>query len=206
MVSCMDDFKQTLRKIQKYERSNGDLAKIDETFYNELYKILEEFKEQFIRDPFYNSSEFKTEILFIGSEICQRREHKITDAAVVNIHRQYPIFLDESNSDSEGVMPLNLTFSEKKLYFSLINLFKQYREDLISNNDDCFDIDEPNFNITLSSEHIDNVESTTTDFTEANLESNSLVDNLEKIANLYEKGFLTDDEFIMVKQRIFGKN
>lgn len=164
--------------------------------------------------------------MIIGSEICERRERKINDVALVNFHRQYTVFLEESELNQVDVIPKNLTFSEKKLYFSLINLFKQYREDLILDNEDN-NFDNLNFNIKLSSdynnekyenqltdvvgqilskEQVDNIEPTNPDFIENSHENDSLVNNLEKIAKLYENGFLTNDEFILMKQRLFGKN
>lgn len=208
----MDDFYQTLRKIQKYERTNGDLAKLDETFYNDLYDSLKESKQQSEYDSSSKSQTFNEHFRSIGIEVCERREKKINEMALLNFHRQYTIFLEESETDSIAVTPQNLTFSEKKLYSSLINLFKQYREELISN-----DYNPDNFNIELSNQLnediwkklskncVDDIERTNAELIETSHDCSSLVNNLEKIVKLYENGFLTDDEFILMKQKLFGK-
>ena len=36
----MDQFFQTLRKIQKKERNNGTLARVEDTFYQDIHKYL----------------------------------------------------------------------------------------------------------------------------------------------------------------------
>ena len=178
-----------------------------------MYDSLEELEQQSEYDSSSKSQTFNEQFKSIGMEICQRREKKINDMALLNFHRQYTIFLAESETDSIAVTPQNLTFSEKKLYSSLINLFKQYREDLISN-----DYNPDNFNIELSNQLnediwkkltkncVDEIEHTNTELIETSHDCSSLVNNLEKIAKLYENGFLTDDEFILMKQKLFGKN
>ena len=37
----MDQFYQELRKIQKKERNNGTLARVEETFYNKIHEYLD---------------------------------------------------------------------------------------------------------------------------------------------------------------------
>ena len=48
----MDEFYQELRRIQKKERSNGTLARVEETFYNDIHQYLDELRQEAIRDPF----------------------------------------------------------------------------------------------------------------------------------------------------------
>ena len=52
----------------------------------------------------------------IATEICERREHKITDAAVVNIHRSYHLFAGKPQFDLIDTTPLNLTPEEEKIF------------------------------------------------------------------------------------------
>ena len=51
----MDQFYQELRKIQKKERNNGTLARVEETFYNEIHEYLDGLRTQAIEDPFSNA-------------------------------------------------------------------------------------------------------------------------------------------------------
>ncbi|HOP33269.1 MAG TPA: hypothetical protein PKU94_07835 [Candidatus Hydrothermia bacterium] len=57
-------------------------------------------------------------------EICERREHKITDIAVMNVQRSYNLFNKNPRLDLEDKSPVNLTPEEKKLYSSLQNPMK----------------------------------------------------------------------------------
>ena len=50
----MDQFYQELRKIQKKERNNATLARVEETFYNDIHDYLDELKKEAISDPFSN--------------------------------------------------------------------------------------------------------------------------------------------------------
>ena len=67
------------------------------------------------------------EAQIIATEICERREHKITDAAVVNIHRSYHLFTGKPQFDLIDTTPLNLTPEEERFYFSLIDTLKNHR-------------------------------------------------------------------------------
>ena len=88
----MDQFYKELRTIQKKERNNATLARVEEDFYSKIHEYLDDLKQQAIRDPFSNIPQILHEAQRIATEICERREHKITDAAVVNIHRSYHLF------------------------------------------------------------------------------------------------------------------
>lgn len=48
----MDQFFQQLRKIQKKERSNGTLARVDDSFYKDIHKYLDELRTHIGNDPF----------------------------------------------------------------------------------------------------------------------------------------------------------
>ncbi|WP_407414633.1 hypothetical protein [Methanobrevibacter sp.] len=123
----MDQFYQDLRKIQKKERNNATLARVDETFYVDIHEYMDKLKEQAMRDPFSNVPAKLKEAQIIATEICERREHKITDAAVVNIHRSYHLFTGKPQFDLVDTTPLNLTPEEEKFYFSLIDTLKNHR-------------------------------------------------------------------------------
>ncbi len=137
----MDQFFQQLRKIQKKERSNGTLARVDETFYEDIHKYLDELRTHIGNDPFAAEQYLLKDTQRIATEICERREHKITDAAVVNIHRSYHLFAGKPQFDLIDTTPLNLTPEEEKFYFSLINTLTNHRksislEKLTSEEDD----------------------------------------------------------------------
>lgn len=123
----MDQFYQELRKIQKKERNNATLARVEEDFYNTIHEYLDGLRQEAIRDPFSNVHGVLKEAQIIATEICERREHKITDAAVVNIHRSYHLFTGKPQFDLIDTTPLNLTPEEEKFYFSLIDTLKNHR-------------------------------------------------------------------------------
>ena len=83
----MDKFYQELRQIQKKERNNGTLARVEETFYTDLHEYLDSLRKQAIEDPFSNVHGILKNAQMIATDICERREKKITESAVVNIHR-----------------------------------------------------------------------------------------------------------------------
>lgn len=120
-------FYQELRKIQKKERNNGTLARVDEDFYTKIHEYLDELKQEAMGDPFSSVHNILKETQIIATEICERREHKITDAAVVNIHRSYHLFIGKPQFDLVDSTPLNLTPEEEKFYFSLIDTLKNHR-------------------------------------------------------------------------------
>ncbi|WP_405270194.1 hypothetical protein [Methanobrevibacter sp.] len=123
----MDQFYQELRKIQKKERNNATLARVEEDFYTRIHEYIDELRVQAIRDPFSNVHGILKEAQIIATEICERREHKITAAAVLNIHRSYHLFTGKPQFDLVDTTPLNLTPEEEKFYFSLIDTLKNHR-------------------------------------------------------------------------------
>lgn len=122
----MDQFRK-LREIQKKERNNGTLARVEETFYNDIHDYLDGLKKEAINDPFSNVTQVLHEAQRIATEICERREHKIANAAVVNIHRSYHLFTGTPQFDLVDTTPLNLTPEEEKFYFSLIETLRNHR-------------------------------------------------------------------------------
>ncbi|WP_458456109.1 DNA replication complex subunit Gins51 [Methanobrevibacter sp.] len=123
----MDQFYQELRKIQKKERNNATLARVEEDFYIKIHQYIDELKKEAMRDPFSNVSGMLKQAQIIATEICERREKKISEAAVVNIHRSYHLFTGKPKFDLVDTTPLNLTPEEEKFYFSLIDTLKNHR-------------------------------------------------------------------------------
>ena len=146
------DLYQHLRKIQKKERDNGTLAHVEETFYEDIHEYLNELKQSAINDPFSDVYNTLNEARRIATEICERREHKITNAAVLNMNRSYHLFSGKQDFDLVDSMPLNLTPEEETFYFSIIETLKNHRltlsgQEIIKNSsdvdeDDVEDIEE----------------------------------------------------------------
>lgn len=122
-----DQFYQTLRNVQKKERNNGTLARVDETFYNDIHEYLDGLRRQAMEDPFSNVHGVLKNAQMIATDICERREKKITESAVVNIHRSYHLFTGKPQFDLVDTTPLNLTPEEEKFYYSLIDTLKNHR-------------------------------------------------------------------------------
>ena len=123
----MNQFYQELRKIQKKERNNGTLSRVDEDFYIKLQQYVDGLKNEAMSDPFSKAPGILKQAQIIATEICQRREKKITEAAVVNIHRSYHLFTGKPQFDLVDTTPLNLTPEEEKFYYSLIDTLKNHR-------------------------------------------------------------------------------
>ncbi|WP_407377118.1 hypothetical protein [Methanobrevibacter sp.] len=126
----MDQFYQILRKIQKKERNNGTLARVEETFYNDIHEYMDQLKRDAMSDPFSKAPAMLKEAQIIATEICQRRETKITNSAVLNIHRSYHLFTGRPEFDLVDTTPLNLTPEEEQFYYSLIDTLKNHRHNI----------------------------------------------------------------------------
>ncbi|WP_288193315.1 hypothetical protein [uncultured Methanobrevibacter sp.] len=126
----MDKFFQELRKIQKKERGNSSLAKVDNNFYSLIYSYINDLIDNVSDDPFSNVNYLLKDTQRIATEICERREHKIAEAALMNIHRSYHLFKGKPEFDLLDTTPLNLTDEEEKLYYSLIDAFKNHRNNI----------------------------------------------------------------------------
>lgn len=126
----MDDYYQTLRKVQKKERNNGALARVEETFYNDMHEYMDMLKREAMNDPFSKAPAILKEAQIIATDICQRRETKITNSAVLNIHRSYHLFTGKPQFDLIDTTPLNLTPEEEKFYYSLIDTLKNHRNNI----------------------------------------------------------------------------
>lgn len=130
----VDEFFQELRSIQKKERSNSSLAKVGTDFYSQIHNYLVELKDTAGQNLFSNEYYLFKDTQRIATEICERREHKITEAAVLNIHRSYQLFQGKPKFDLLDTTPLNLTEEEERLYFSIIDLLVNHRKGISINN------------------------------------------------------------------------
>ena len=126
----MDKFYQDLRQIQKKERNNGTLARVDEDFYTKLQGYMDALKQEAMSDPFSKAVSLLKQSQIIATEICERREKKISEAAVINIHRSYHLFTGKPQFDLVDTTPLNLTPEEEKFYYSLIDTLKNHRSNI----------------------------------------------------------------------------
>ena len=127
----MDEFFQKLRNIQKKERSTGGLARVGDNFYKKVHEYVDQLTKRIDNDPFCPEYYLFRETQRITMEICEKREHKITNSAVMNVQRSYHLFKGKPKFDLQDTTPLNLTPEEEELYFALINVIKGYRGKLI---------------------------------------------------------------------------
>ncbi len=156
----MDEFFQKLRKIQKNERSNSGLARVEDNFYHQVHRYLEDLMHTVDNDPFSLEHDLFKDAQRIATEICERREHKIADSAVMNIQRSYHLFKGKPQFDLQDTTPLNLTPEEEKFYFSLLDILKGHRNRIIpamdiengSSNLEAYNIDKSSSKSSFSSE------------------------------------------------------
>jgi len=126
----VDKFYQDLRQIQKKERNNGTLARVEEDFYSQLQEYMDVLKQEAMSDPFSKAVSLLKQSQIIATEICERREKKISEAAVINIHRSYHLFTGKPQFDLVDTTPLNLTPEEEQFYYSLIDTLKNHRSNI----------------------------------------------------------------------------
>ena len=116
---------ETLRK----EKFKNDLQQLEENFFNDVVKYMEERKKTLLssesKDSIFASENIiKTKkqienIQKIISELYERRETKLIQLALTASRTNYP-------QDSSS-----MTFEEKKLYFDLVNKLNNYRENIL---------------------------------------------------------------------------
>lgn len=126
----MDEFFQKLREIQKKERNLSGLAPVGENFYHNVSRYFNALMRKIDDNPFSFESYLLRDAQRITAEICERREHKISNSAVMSVQRTYQLF-KESETDSPQVIqkiPRNSTPEEEKLYHALVDSLVNYRE------------------------------------------------------------------------------
>ena len=127
----MDDFFRELRRIQKKERDERGLARVGDDFYKKTYDYMKKLMGTLSKDPLNSRRHhLLRDVQRITMEICERREHKITDIAVMNVQRSYNLFNKNPKLDLEDKSPVNLTPEEKKLYSSITSLLIEHRSRL----------------------------------------------------------------------------
>ncbi|MBI5679562.1 MAG: hypothetical protein HZC47_01490 [Methanobacterium sp.] len=130
----MDEFFQRLREIQKKERNNSGLADVGDNFYKDVNNYLKRIIIKIDNNPFSFESYLLRDARRIASEICERREHKITNSALLNIQRSRRLFNEKSEnqkSNTPSIPPANLTSEEEDLYFLLTKSLLKYRKEMV---------------------------------------------------------------------------
>ena len=127
----MDEFFQKLREIQKKERSISGLSRVGDNFYTEVSNYLNKLMRKIDNNPFSFESYLLRDAQRIVAEICERREHKIANSAVMNVQRAYQLFKESKSKDSikdnQITIPINSTPEEEGLYLELVDSFIKYR-------------------------------------------------------------------------------
>lgn len=126
----MDEFFQKLREIQKKERNLSGLAPVGENFYNDLSRYFNGLMRKIDNNPFSFESYLLRDAQRITAEICERREHKISGSALMNVQRSYQLFKESKSNSPDKVMkvPRNSTPEEELLYQALVTSLVEYRE------------------------------------------------------------------------------
>ncbi|BDZ69964.1 DNA replication complex GINS family protein [Methanobacterium petrolearium] len=127
----MDEFFQNLREIQKKERSLSSLSPVGDDFYQQISRYFNKLMEKIDNNPFSFESYLLRDAQRIVAEICERREHKITNSAVMNVQRSYQLFKD-SQEDRIAKIPSNVTPEEEELYRALYQSLATYRQEMRS--------------------------------------------------------------------------
>ncbi|MGF7117246.1 hypothetical protein [Methanobacterium oryzae] len=131
----LDEFFQRLREIQKKERNISGLDNVGDNFYNDVNNYLDKLMMKIGSNPFSFESYLLRDARRIAAEICERREHKIINSALLNMQRSHGIFdekSDKSKLNSPPIPPSNLTPEEENLYYSITETLVKYRKDMIS--------------------------------------------------------------------------
>jgi len=127
----LDEFFQKLREIQKKERSISGLSRVGDNFYTEVSNYLNRLMRKIDNNPFSFESYLLRDAQRIVAEICERREHKISNSAVMNVQRAYQLFKESKSKDSmddnQITVPINSTPEEEGLYLELVDSFIKYR-------------------------------------------------------------------------------
>jgi DNA replication factor GINS len=83
--------------------------------------------EKIGNNPFSFESYLLRDTQRIVAEICERREHKISNSAVMNVQRSYQLF-KELGEDPNIPPPRNSTSEEQILYMELFNSLLKHRK------------------------------------------------------------------------------
>ncbi|KAF5086541.1 DNA replication complex GINS family protein [Methanobacterium aggregans] len=129
----MDEFFQRLREIQKKERSVSGLSSVGDSFYTDVSNYLNALMRKIDDNPFSFESYLLRDAQRIVEEICERREHKIANSAVMNVQRAHQLFKESKGKKSRIkkenpiTVPVNSTPEEENLYFEIVDSLVKYR-------------------------------------------------------------------------------
>jgi DNA replication factor GINS len=124
----LDEFFQRLREIQKKERSLSGLSPVGDDFYQKVFRYLDGLMEKIGNNQLsLDSYLLLRDAQRIVAEICERREHKITNSAVMNVQRSYQLFVEQKDEVTPQ-SPLNSTPEETDLYKELFRSLSQHRK------------------------------------------------------------------------------
>lgn len=127
----LNSFFQLLRDIQKKERTTGTLSEIDDTFYDDASKYLQELLEKVNDNPLSLEAYQLRDAQTITTEICERREFKIITTAITNVQKSHNFFKDNKDiSKLYEEVPFNTTPEEVKLYKEVIDDYLNHRQSL----------------------------------------------------------------------------
>lgn len=171
----MDEFFQKLREIQKKERNLSGLAPVGENFYNDISRYFNGLMRKIDNNPFSFESYLLRDAQRITAEICERREHKISGTALMNVQRSYQLFKESKSNSPDKVMkvPRNSTPEEELLYHALVTSLIEYREKMrgplrffTSQNQSSgkFNSEESSVNIESRRNDLSNLKSSITEF------------------------------------------
>ena len=198
-----DQFFAKLREIQKKERANSSLARVGTDFYKRTHTYLDSIRDVARNDPFSNENDLLKNVQRIATEICEIREHKIADAAVMNIHRSYHLFQGKPQFDLVDTTPLNITEEEEALYFSFIDVLKNHRRgislDQLNNHEIINDSNEneiDNTSDSINNSSINNSNANTNTNNE-NIGKNITKDNENQNFDVKNKTKVNKDENIV---------
>jgi DNA replication factor GINS len=122
----LDEFFQKLREIQKKERSISGLSRVGDNFYTEVSNYLNRLMRKIDDNPFSFESYLLRDAQRIVAEICERREHKIANSAVMNVQRAYQLFKESKSKDSKAdnqiTVPINSTTDSNLVTSTFISL------------------------------------------------------------------------------------
>ncbi len=206
-----DQFFAKLREIQRKERANSSLARVGTDFYKRTHRYLDNIREIAVNDPFSEESDLLKNAQRVATEICEIREHKIADAAVMNIHRSYHLFQGKPQFDLIDTTPLNITDEEEKLYFSFVDVLKAHRrsisldelttdDNIQVNNLDSESNSEANSNAKSDSLNKDSKKINNDNISDYS--SDSIIDNNKVITNNNDNKVITNNN----DNKVFNNN
>jgi len=103
---------ETIRNIQRSEKENKSLTKLQEDIFAEISEYLKRKSER--KEDFLEVENIKN----IIKDIVDRREHKIVEMAIMYVR--------------SGVIPKNMTKEEEEFFSSLVKIIKEFRDSYYS--------------------------------------------------------------------------